>query len=238
MLAKPFSDPVTVTSPLAARLPRTYLAFTERDRSNPAYIGVAAVAARVQEWGWPIIALPYDHNGHRSHPDEVAAVLNQLMAGQTVVEPSEAGPLQVGTVMRMPAARTTQPGAFSVTWIETATATEQETVSGLTHEILGDLQQDPGFLGWTGGTVGGRQFTVTAWARPEDAEAAMARGAHRKAMQLFFDPAFQGAEWTSVWVPHRLNPLWVLCTACGTRRRAAQGSVCECGAPLPTFPYW
>ncbi len=81
VLAKPFSEPVTATSPHAARLPRTYVAYAERDRTNPAYAAVAASAARVAEWGWPTIALPYDHNGHQSHPAEVAAVLSQLMAG-------------------------------------------------------------------------------------------------------------------------------------------------------------
>jgi pimeloyl-ACP methyl ester carboxylesterase len=82
VLAKPFSEPVTATSPHAARLPRTYVAYAERDRTNPAYAAVAASAARVAEWGWPTIALPYDHNGHQSHPAEVAKLLNQLMAGR------------------------------------------------------------------------------------------------------------------------------------------------------------
>lgn len=81
VLAKPFDEPVTVSSPAAARLPRTYVAYTERDRTNPRYAGVAASAARVAEWGWPIRALPYDHNGHQSHPAEVATILDQLMAG-------------------------------------------------------------------------------------------------------------------------------------------------------------
>jgi hypothetical protein len=165
--------------------------------------------------------------------------LFEQLGCQVIVQPSEAGPFDFGTVVRMPANRTALPGAFSVTWVETAAEAEREAVSQMTREILSDLQQAPGFLGWMGGSVGRRQFTVTAWTGPDDALVAMSGESHGRAVRRFFSPSFHGAAWTSVWVPHQLNALWVRCSACGTLRSLeAQGAVCECGAALPTPHYW
>lgn len=186
--------------------------------------------------GAAFLTLDGDRVRHVHNYWDQRALFEQL-GYQVTVQPDEAGPFEFGTAMRMPADRTAQPGAFSVTWVEAGT--EREAVSQLTRKILDDLQQAPGFLGWTGGTVGRRQFTVTAWASPDDARSAMRGESHRKAMQRFFAPDFPGAGWTSVWVPHQLNALWVRCAVCGTLRNLeAQGAVCECGAALPTPHYW
>jgi steroid delta-isomerase-like uncharacterized protein len=164
---------------------------------------------------------------------------SEQLGFQVIVQPSQAGPFEFGTILRVGSDKTAKPGAFSLTWIEVETASEAEEVRNLTRRIVGDLQHAPGFLGWTGGTVGQRLFTVTAWEDPDHARYLMDEGPHREAVHRFFDPAFGGSAWTSVWVPHRLNAVWVRCSSCGTlQNREAQGEACDCGTLLPAPHYW
>jgi hypothetical protein len=55
-------------------------------------------------------------------------------------------------------------------------------------------------------------------------------------MPVFFSE-FGGSAYTSVWVPDRINPVWIACHGC---RKVVDyeksGGVCGCGAPLPETP--
>jgi pimeloyl-ACP methyl ester carboxylesterase len=78
MLWRPLCAAISL-GPEAAALPRTYIAFTARG-SNWRYAPIASAAEQAAMRGWPVIALPGDHNYHESHPDEVASVLHGVMA--------------------------------------------------------------------------------------------------------------------------------------------------------------
>lgn len=97
----------------------------------------------------------------------------------------------------------------------------------------------PGFIGWVGVTIGQRMSTITAWENPEDIRQ-LHNGTHQKAMQDFFGPQHYAGGTTSVWIPERVNSMWVRCPVCGrmVSIERFQGK-CECGELLPEHPpYW
>ncbi len=99
-----------------------------------------------------------------------------------------------------------------------------------------------GFISFIGVVTEDRLFTITAW---EDAEAPsqlLKGGTHKQAMDHFFSTGareFSSGGMTSVWVPNRINALWVRCKSCGQMVASdkAQGR-CSCGAALPELAYW
>jgi steroid delta-isomerase-like uncharacterized protein len=158
---------------------------------------------------------------------------------QVVVQPEAAGPFQFGIATRVSAESTAAPGAFSLTWIEVDSAERQEEVRRLTRQIAAELRHTPGFLGWIGGMVGSRMFTVTAWETPECARRLLTEGSHPEATRRFFEPEFGATGWTGVWVPHHLNAVWVRCPSCGRLvDYDEQGGKCACGSALkPPHPW-
>lgn len=68
----------------------------------------------------------------------------------------------------------------------------------------------------------------------------MKRGTHKDAMTRFFGPDFTHGGVTSVWVPDRVNTMWVRCQECGEMSSAdAATGLCAGGHPLPERPpYW
>ena len=96
-----------------------------------------------------------------------------------------------------------------------------------------------GFIGTVTGRAGNHMFTITAWETPDD-PMQMRGGAHQAALDAFYGPGFTHAGFTGVWIPHRLNPLWVRCNVCDTMSASAgKGSTCRAGHPLPDPPpYW
>jgi hypothetical protein len=96
-----------------------------------------------------------------------------------------------------------------------------------------------GFIGWVGAVIGHRMLTITAWENPEDVQQ-LRNGTHQKAMQEFFGREHYAAGMTSVWIPERINAMWVRCPHCDRKANyyREQGR-CECGEMLPEHPpYW
>ena len=87
---------------------------------------------------------------------------------------------------------------------------------------------------------GCRMFTITAWQDAENPRQLLRDGAHKEAMGQFFGPDLSAGAMTSVWVPERINAMWVRCTACNNMVdfERYEGK-CQCGESLPDPPpFW
>ena len=91
-----------------------------------------------------------------------------------------------------------------------------------------------------GAVVGDRMLTISAWEHPDDPRQLIKGGQHADAMKGFFGRELGGGGYTAVFVPERINTMWVRCSEC--RRMidsAARQGVCACGAALPPpIAYW
>jgi hypothetical protein len=159
---------------------------------------------------------------------------------QALVLPIAIGPVTFGSSARFSTGKPVKPGAISLTWIQVRSQDEANEVNQRSMGVIEQLAQMPGFVGWTGADADGRMATLTAWETPADAAALLKGGPHREAMDGFFNGGLGVAGFTSVWVPDRLNAVWVRCTACGNMQdHERSGGVCRCGATLPEPPpYW
>jgi pimeloyl-ACP methyl ester carboxylesterase len=72
------TQPVTLGSPAAAALPRTYILSTKKPEGVTHTRVTAAAAARAVAEGWRYRELPADHDAECSMPDAVAALLLEL----------------------------------------------------------------------------------------------------------------------------------------------------------------
>jgi hypothetical protein len=83
-------------------------------------------------------------------------------------------------------------------------------------------------------------FTATAWDDPSSAAQSLRGGPHKDAAKRAFDGDLGSAFFTSVWVPHHPNPLWMRCEACGAVTDVDQREGrCRCGETLREAPpYW
>jgi hypothetical protein len=59
-------------------------------------------------------------------------------------------------------------------------------------------------------------------------------------MRKFFGTELAAGGTTSVWIPERINSLWVRCADCGRMADTEQSlGKCHCGQQLPeAMPYW
>ena len=93
-----------------------------------------------------------------------------------------------------------------------------------------------GFIGITTARLGGRGITITAWEKPENIAQIYTSSAHRQAMKRFWPNLSKGAN-TSIWIAHRINPLYVRCTVCNKMSDSEKSAgVCECGGALAEAP--
>jgi hypothetical protein len=100
------------------------------------------------------------------------------------------------------------PGCLTVTAIDLLDE-EVPAADELVNQIMGTLVDHEGYLGSLfATTAGGRNFTVTAWSSVDDIKALRAN-AHGAAMRAFFNESLGSRVMTSVWVPLRLNEVWV-----------------------------
>jgi len=100
------------------------------------------------------------------------------------------------------------PGCLTITSID-ATGEDAATVAEMVEQIMSTLVEHPGYLGTLfASTTGDRHFTVTAWSSVDDVEA-LRSTSHRDAVRAFFTDGVGSRVMTSVWVPHRLNGVWV-----------------------------
>lgn len=171
---------------------------------------------------------------------DVGTMMEQL--GLRVdVQPERLGPLSFGTSARMDLGKTTEPGAFSLTYIAFRDDGDAEAVQDRTREIIREMTGMDGVISTVFASVGGRGYTITAWEDPEDARQLMQDGTHPTAVRELFEPDGLGAAaMTSVWTPGRMNGRMVRCTACFEMTYEFEADACpECGEPLPSPPtYW
>lgn len=157
---------------------------------------------------------------------------------QVVVQPQAVGPFAFGVATAASTGRPDRPAALSVTALHALDEARAETIRQQARQTITELLQEPGFVGITTATVGRRMITVAAW---DDADApgrALRRGTHAETMAPFFRGELASAGFTSVWVPHHVNPYWVRCDGCGRMVDSATGPACACGARLPVRPTW
>jgi pimeloyl-ACP methyl ester carboxylesterase len=75
---KTFQQPISLQNPVAAALPRTYIACTNQSEEKDTLLGVIRSAARVKAAGWPYHELFSDHEPMKSMPDRLAQLLQEV----------------------------------------------------------------------------------------------------------------------------------------------------------------
>jgi quinol monooxygenase YgiN len=100
------------------------------------------------------------------------------------------------------------PGCLTVTAID-VTGDEVEQLDAFAERIVGEIAQQPGYLGTLFATTSdGRFFTIAAWSSVEAVDA-LRQTSHSDAMRAFFKGELGTRVVTSIWTPHQLNNVWV-----------------------------
>ncbi len=147
---------------------------------------------------------------------------------------------QYGYAMRSASGNPRPPGVIALTWITASDAPERERIRAHSRENLKDFLAEPGFISIVTGFTGLRGFTVTAWEDQVSMKRALAKH-HAVAMKELFGERFVASVWTSVWMPTRINRIWVRCAACGALEDVSDdhASCGACHAPMPERPaFW
>jgi len=167
-------------------------------------------------------------------------VLPEQLGLQVVVQPNAIGPFAFGISTRTWVGSMARPGAISITALQTQNRADEQAIREHSREIATEMLGMKGFIGWLGATVGNRMMTITAWETPQDPEQLTMGGQHSVAMQKFFGSELGAGGYTSVYVPRRINSMWMRCSTCGKMMdHAARTGVCTCGAALPDhMAYW
>lgn len=161
--------------------------------------------------------------------------LPEQLGLQVLVQPNQAGPFAFGMSLAAHSGSRTPPGAFSITTIWNDDAQTAE-VRELSRHTAAEMLRMEGMIGVSMFRIGNRGVTISAWESPEQPRQLMRGGTHSKAMQRFWDE-LGDAAYTSVWVPARINPMWVRCKTCRKMNdHAKSAGQCACGAALPEPP--
>ena len=169
-----------------------------------------------------------------------SGVIPRQLGLQVVVQPTSIGPFSFGVATRAWNGSTTRPGAFSITALQARSPEDADGVRELSRAIATEMLSMNGFIGFLGVTVGDRLLTISAWEDAAHPRQLMKGGRHAEAMKKFFGPELGGGGYTAVFVPDRVNTMWVRCPSCQAMvdYAAKQGS-CGCGATLPrAIAYW
>ena len=155
---------------------------------------------------------------------------------QVIVQPHTIGPFHLGMSAAVQSGKRTRPGAFSITQIVNVSQAEIVRTRDFSGAVMIEMAKLKGFIGVVTARLGDRGLTLSAWEHPEDPAQLLKSPAHVDAMRAFF-AEFGGSVYTSVWIPERINPVWIACHAC---RKVVDyeksAGVCACGAPLPDTP--
>ncbi len=159
---------------------------------------------------------------------------------QVIVQPYSIGPISFGSSVYVNQGDCSKPGAFSITSISLHSDEEAQEVSGFGARILREMTQMPGFISAVIARAGLRMFTISAWEDVESPKQLLRGGAHKEAMDRVLGPDFATGFMTSVWVPDRINPMWVRCPHCDRMVvHSGKDEKCQCGQTLPeNIPYW
>jgi hypothetical protein len=158
-----------------------------------------------------------------------------------VVQPREIGPFRFGTSTMVQTGKTHEPGAFSITFLESRDAGTAQKVREYSRASLAGMLKMDGFIGATTAVIGRRMVTISAWDSPEASRRTMKEGAHAEIMKHLYDGSVADHAYTSVWTKHRINPVLVRCTSCGKMNRGpGEDRLCvQCNTKLPDpVPYW
>lgn len=154
---------------------------------------------------------------------------------QVLVQPFKIGPFSFGNSTAVQSNKKIKPGAFAITTIWNDHA-QTEDIRALTRATATEMLHMEGFIGASFFRIGGRGVTISAWEKPDQTRQLMRGGTHSEAMRRFWTELGESA-YTSVWVPDRINPLWVRCTVCRKMNDYDKHSgVCGCGQQLPEPP--
>lgn len=161
--------------------------------------------------------------------------LSEQLGLQVLTQPYKLGPFSFGISVTVQSGKKTKPGAFGITTIWNADS-QTEEIRAFTRETAKEMLNMEGFIGLTTVRIGGRGVTISAWEKPEHTLQLKKGGTHSEAMRKFW-AELSDAAFTSVWVPHHINPMWVRCTVCGKMNSYDKNAgVCMCGQPLPEAP--
>jgi heme-degrading monooxygenase HmoA len=168
---------------------------------------------------------------------DVLAVADALRL-QTIDEPFSDGAFTFGHSMRSWVSKE-RPGALGLTWLLARDETEKLAIRARARDIIGHFREVPGFIGIVTGFVGLHGFTLTAWENEEALRVGTHSGAHSEAMHAFRAEGLSGGVFTSVWVPLRLNRMWIRCPLGHANDATRADGTCEvCGEALPAAqPY-
>ena len=154
-----------------------------------------------------------------------------------IVQPHAIGPFEFGTSVRVASGKRTQPGVFSITMLDVRSDDEAQQVKDYSRQTAIAMLGMPGFLGFTGATVGSRMITVTAWEDEGSPARLRTDPAHREAMAKFFGSDIGSSGFVSTWVPRYVAPMRVRCESCGAMAAVQSNEMrCHCGARLPEPP--
>jgi steroid delta-isomerase-like uncharacterized protein len=205
-----------------------------RGTNTGAFQGLPATGRTICVAGVDVIAVGGDGIQTVTGYFDTRAIPEQLGL-QIVVQPDRLGPFHFGVATAVPSGKRTKPGAFAITTIWNSDE-QTETIRTLTRETAKEMLGMEGFIGASFVRLGGRGITISAWERPEQTKQLMKGGTHADAMKRFWADV-GSAGFTSVWVPHHINALWVRCGACKKMKSyESHAGVCSCGQPLPEAP--
>ena len=154
---------------------------------------------------------------------------------QVLIQPFSVGPFTFGNSTAVQSGKKTKPGAFAITTIWNSDV-QTEEIRALTRATATEMLNMDGFIGASFLRIGGRGVTISAWEKPEHVKQLRKDGARAEAMRRFWSEVGDAA-YTSVWIPDRINPLWVRCGACRKMiDYETNAGVCSCGEPLPEAP--
>jgi steroid delta-isomerase-like uncharacterized protein len=158
----------------------------------------------------------------------------------TVVQPRRVGPFVFGISAAVQSGRRDRPGAFTITSMQVRSEAEAERVRELSRKLAVEMLDMPGFIGWTGATIGDRMVTITAWDRVEDSHQLARNPTHRAAVAEFHREGLGASAFVSSWLRDETRQVWMRCPACQRMMQPeSAGGRCTCGSELPEAPpYW
>lgn len=154
---------------------------------------------------------------------------------QISIQPHQLGPFTFGNSIALESGNKAIPGAFSITSIWNSETDSQE-IRAMSSNVAKEMTKMEGFIGFASIRVAGRGVTISAWEKPENINAIMQSKSHTEAVKRFWSD-LSDAAYTSVWIPDRVNALWVRCVTCRKMQDSKKSDgQCDCGATLPPPP--
>ena len=181
------------------------------------------------------------------HGDRIASVkgyfdpnaIPKQLGLQVIVQPGSLGLALFGTSVVMRSGKTTKPGAFSLTFIQSDSDEDSQKIGEFSQRIAQEMAEMPGFIATMLSTIDNRGYTITAWEDVEHPSQLLRGGMHKRAMKWFLGDDSSAVGMTSVWALDHMR-MMVRCPACGHVVDADSGKDrCRCGEPVPEHPtYW